>query len=330
MTQTLSISDLGETVDAEMRDILDSRNMPFYDMMYYQLGWSEEPEPVTVRDRRRGVLCLLGAAAAGGDLETVVPAAAAVELVRNFLEIHDDVQSGTPSRDQRDTVWWVWGPAQAINAGDGMHALARLALFRLQGRGVDPAATFDGLRLLDQTALNMCEGRYLDLEALERIDLSVDAYLSMARAKTGSLFSCALKLGSMLSADNEALSAALEDCGLKMGVAAQVRADVSEMWPEDGTASPEVMNKKKMLPVVYAMEQASVGQKRRIGDIYFKRVLKPEDVADVREVLEELGSREYCETVVDRYREEALISLRSSGATEEGANAIETLFGTFF
>ena len=48
-----------------------------------------------------------------------------------FLQIHDDVQSGSPQRAGRDTVWWKWGPAQAINAGDGMYAMARVALFRL-------------------------------------------------------------------------------------------------------------------------------------------------------------------------------------------------------
>ena len=69
------------------------------------------------------MLCLLACEACGGP-DVALPAAAAVELVQGFTEIHDDVQGGIPTRDGRDAVWWVWGPAQAINAGDGMHGWA--------------------------------------------------------------------------------------------------------------------------------------------------------------------------------------------------------------
>ena len=70
------MADFGDMVDMEMQDVLASRKMPFYDMMYYQLGWSEDPELITSKDRRHGVLCLLGALAADVNVEVVLPAAA--------------------------------------------------------------------------------------------------------------------------------------------------------------------------------------------------------------------------------------------------------------
>ena len=64
-------------------------------------------------------------------------------------------------RGERETVWWKWGPAQAINAGDGMHALARLALFGLQDAGLSAGSTFRAVQILDEAGLRTCEGRFL-------------------------------------------------------------------------------------------------------------------------------------------------------------------------
>ena len=325
-----TMDDLTAQVEAELRDFLAPRQMPLYRMMAYHLGWEDERgdthHPIT-RVRDHGAACLTACYAVGGDIETALPAAASVELVNGFCEVHDDVQGGIPQRHGRDAVWWAWGPAQAINAGDGMHALARMALFRLQERGVSPSTTFRAVQLLDEAGLELCEGRFQDLEAQERIDLSVDAYIEMASKKTGALYSCALKVGALVASANEEAIESMGVCGTKMGLAVQIHDDLRELWGEgdgDGTPSPEVLNKKKLLPVAYAVEKATIREKRRLGDLYFKRVLEPEDVASVRQVLEELGAREYCEEQVQRYRAEAE-QAATAGLSAEGAEAVSRL-----
>ena len=343
MTLPSIVEDLTARVDAELSDILASRDMPLYRMMSYHLGWGEERGdrglsqteergdrgPSQTRERTHGTLCLLACRAAGGDMEVALPAAAAVELVHNFCEIHDDVQGGNPRRHDRDAVWWVWGPAQAINAGDGMHALARLALFRLLKRGISGTTTFRAVRMLDEASLQTCEGRFLDLEAQERIDLSVDAYLAMASGKTGALFSCAMSLGSLLASDDESLIGALGECGAKLGVAIQVRADLRELWGNGrDEASVEVMNKKKLLPVVYALEKATINEKRRLGEVFFKRVLDPEDVDKVREVVEQLGARKDCEDLVQRHLAEAVAALDVPGISAQGRSELVSWMGS--
>ena len=174
----VDVAGLNERVDAELRSIVTARDMPLYRIMAYHLGWSDQHGDLgtpVAGQWTRGILCLLACRAVGGELEVAAPAAAAVELVEGFWQIHDDVQGGMPQRNDRDAVWWVWGPAQAINAGDGMHALARLALLRLTERGVPSATAFRAQQLQDEASLEACEGRFLDLEAQERIDVSVDA-----------------------------------------------------------------------------------------------------------------------------------------------------------
>ncbi len=330
-----TLDELAAHMEAELRDIFRARRMPLYQMMSYHLGWEDEegtPQTSTSRERRHGVACLAACCAAGGAPETALPAAASVELVHNFSQIHDDVQERRPRRHNRDPVWRVWGPAQAINAGDGMHALARLAIFRLSGRGVSPAATFRALQLLDEAGLKVCEGRFQDIEAQERTDFEVDAYLEMAASKSAALFSCAMRLGALAASADSSVVDALGVCGAKVGMAVQIRDDLRELWDdrENGglPGSAEALSKRKLLPVVYAMENATASERRWLGGTCVRRVPRARDALAVRQVLEDLGAREYCENLLRQYRTEAKSALDVPRISPDGAQTIDRFIGS--
>ena len=171
----------------------------------------------------------------------------------------------------------------------------------------------------------MCEGRFQDLEAQERIDLSVDDYLKMASGKTGALYSCAIKLGATIASAEESVVEALGECGAKSGMAVQIRDDLRELWPNDegsDTPSFEVLNKKKLFPIVYAVENANISEKRKLGEVYFKRVLDSDDLVSIRITLEQLGAKEYSQELLERYKIEANKALSISGISPDGAAAV--------
>ena len=65
------------------------------------------------------------------DLELVLPAAAAVELVHSFSLVHDDLPALDDDEERRGqpSVWAAFGEATAILAGDALVAEAfRLAI----------------------------------------------------------------------------------------------------------------------------------------------------------------------------------------------------------
>ena len=324
LTTSQYIDELTARVDAELEAVVNERGFPLYDMMGYHLGWQGAPGHVDDYARRQerthGALTLLACDAVGGDVETCLPAAAALELVDKFAEIHDDVQEGNPQRNERDAVWWVWGPAQAINAGDGMHALGRLALLRLAERGLSDERVLDIVRLVDRASLRASEGRFRDLEAQERIDLSVSAYMAMAVDKSGALMGCAMQVGTLVGGADDGTAGALASCGEKLGVAMQVRSDLAAIWGSGDNSQPnvEVLNKKKLIPVVYALENASISEKRAMGEIYFKRVLEADDAVRLREVIEGLGARAACEEMADGLIADALASVEGAGIGAEG------------
>ena len=333
MTPTNTFEELTALVEQEMADVLAERAMPLYDMMSYHLGWEgDQDRPISSpRARSHGVACLLACSLAGGDRQTALPAAAAVEMVASFSQIHDDVQDGNPKRGDRDSVWWVWGPAQAINAGDGMHALARLALLRLQGRGVSSHTSFRAAQVLDQACLEMCEGRFRDLELVDRIDTSQEAYFEMASGKTGALMDGAMRLGALVASADDATVGAFGKWGRNAGIAMQVQRDLNELWPPgsgDVGPSAAVLSKAKLLPVVYAVQEANINDKRRLGEVYFKRVLEARDVDAIRDIVERLGGRRYCEDRVREYAASAEQALVDAGLPRDAVDTVTHLLGS--
>ena len=301
--------------------------MPLYEMMRYHLGWNNSANATQIA-RIHGVTCLTANQNSSGDMNMALPVAAAVELVDNFVQIHDDMQAGNMTRNGRDAVWWVWGPAQAINAGDGMHALARLAMFRLRDRGVPVDITFQALRFLDDAALAMCEGRFQDLEAQERIDITVEDYLTIAGMKKGSLLACACKLGALLSGRGEEVIEAFNSFGTKLGIAMQIGEDIRQVWESDNDSTAphnEVLNKKKLLPIVYSIQTAEVREKRRLGEIFMKRVLEPADITTVRSILNELDARRYSESLAEDYRSQAVNDLTTLSIIHKKDKSIDQL-----
>lgn len=78
--------------------------------------------------RLRAQLALRGLEALGGDPSRAVPWAAACELLHNATLVHDDLQDQDRYRRGHETLWYRYGMAQAINAGDLMLMLPYLAI----------------------------------------------------------------------------------------------------------------------------------------------------------------------------------------------------------
>ncbi len=289
-------------------------------MLRYHLGW-EDAEGRAVRSEGgkalRPTLCLLACEAAGGDWRAALPAAAALELIHNFSLVHDDIQDRDPERRHRPTVWSVWGEAQAINAGDALLAIGRLAVLRLELGGVPADRVVEAARVLDECTLEMVEGQALDLSFEERMDVGEDAYLGMIEKKTGALFDCALRLGGLVGAEDPAIAGALGRCGRWLGVAFQIRDDMLGVWgAENRTGKPpaaDLRNRKKSLPVVYALARAEGATARELHRVYSQPQLSDSGVSRALGALESVGAQAYCRTAAEEHRERALSELTGVG-----------------
>jgi geranylgeranyl diphosphate synthase type II len=146
------------------------------------LGTLEEPVRYSLGGKRvRPVLALAAGEAAGGELEALLPAAVAVELVHSFSLVHDDLPALDDDEERRGqpSVWAAYGEATAILAGDALVAEAfRLAL----------SAGPEVARELVEATIGMIGGQQMDLEGGH--DLA-----ELHRLKTGALFSASIMCG---------------------------------------------------------------------------------------------------------------------------------------
>lgn len=319
-------------LETALRNLIAERELPLYRIMAYQLGWLDESgEPRRAEappDRVHGLLTLACAQATGGDYRQAVGYGVAVELVNNFSQIHADVEDGNTERAGQPSVWWTWGPAQAINAGDGMHAMARLAIFGLRRTGAAPGHVAAALKALDEATMRLCEGEYLDITYQERLTLSVNDYLAMAEARTGSLFGCAARLGAMASLPGEGETVdRLAEFGTRLGAARQVAGDIAAFWGqgERGQAQQgRLLAKKKNLPVVHAMASADPTTRRRLGDLYVQRVLDPAAIKTVAQMLEVCGSRSFAQDTLARLLADADSSLAAASLRRESTELLRS------
>ena len=84
-----------------------------------------------------------------------------------------------------------------------------------------------------------------------------------------------------------------------LGEAIQIKSDLDQLWNIPEGEGVDFLNKKKLYPVVLAMQKATPAEKRKLGDVYFKRVLESEDINVVREIVENIGSKKEAEDRFD-------------------------------
>ncbi len=318
MTLQSAFDDLLPQIEAELREIARVPHHSlgiYYGMMRYHLGWTDENfsaiEAQTGK-RIRPMLCLLSSEALGGSIEQALPAAASVELIHNFSLVHDDIQDGSHTRRGRRAVWDIWGLAQGINVGDGLFVLARLALHRLADRGVSPARQLAATLALDRACLALCEGQYFDMTFEDLLEVDLDQYLWMIRHKTAALLATSAQLGAIVATGDPEQTAHLYQFGENLGMAFQIRDDVLGAWGDEQvtgkSAATDIRDKKKTLPVVYALQRAGDRHTAQtLAELYAQPgLLNSSDIQSALTLLERVGARQYAEDMEARYFSQAL------------------------
>jgi geranylgeranyl diphosphate synthase type I len=320
-------------LEEELKFAVGKASSPLYDMMRYHLGWIDEtghPRTGAAGKRLRPFFCLLACQSVGGEWRQALPVAAALELVHNFSLIHDDIQDASSERRGRPTVWHIWGQPQAINVGDGMHALALSSLLRLEEAGVEHRKVVHAARLLGEASLKLCEGQYLDINYESRLDVGVTEYLEMISGKTAALFRCSLEIGALVGTGDDELMAHLRSFGNAVGMVFQVHDDVLSMWGNEKTTgkptTADIEMKKKTLPVVYALENADGPHKDGLRAIYKKEgPLGPDDVQEVLRLLGSVDARGYVQDMADKYHRLALSELEATDIPQQAKEELRAI-----
>ncbi len=305
-------------IEAEMRSVLANGEpavAAHYGMMRYHMGWMNErfePELSPTGKRLRPIFCLLACSEMGGDPAQALPAAAGLEILHNFSLIHDDIEDGDEMRRHRPTVWKLWGAPQAINAGDGMFALAFAAIQRLAQTGVSADCTLAALNIFTQMCLDLTEGQHLDMGFEQRSDVTVTEYLRMIQGKTAALLGACLAMGALIANAGLEKVELLRSFGQSIGLAFQIQDDILGIWGDPARtgkpAGADILRRKKSLPLLHALNHPATGE--QFGSLLTTPDLGPAQLPAAMTLLAQAESRAVAEEHMRQEHERGVNALR--------------------
>jgi geranylgeranyl diphosphate synthase type I len=321
-------------LDAEMQAIRRERveKAPIlWDIIDYHFGWNLPPYEAerfknVAGKKIRPLLMTLVARAITGDYRPVLPAGAALEMIHNFTLIHDDVMDKSLERRHRPAIWTRWGSSQAINAGDGIYALANLAVARLLNTGIPPAKVVRVFQLLSNACLATAEGQILDIDFETRRTVTTDDYIMMISHKSAALISCAAQIGALLSTDDSHLVEEYAQFAWNLGIAFQVRDDYLGVWGDEAqtgkSATSDIREKKKSYPVLVAFECGTGTDRAELERLYAQNTLSHGDVQAVMTILDRVKAAEQTDQIAGHYYDLAMKYLAETNIQNETQDLI--------
>jgi geranylgeranyl diphosphate synthase type II len=182
--------------------------------------------------RIRPVLALATARALGSEPQSVLPAAAAIELIHTYSLIHDDLPAMDDDELRRGmpTSHVKFGENVAILAGDGLFAEAmRLFCARQEG---DPGRVLAALgELVGATGVDgMVGGQYVDVSVSE---LDAEGLRRMHALKTGRLIGAGVGVVLVLNGTSETETIPYRRFAEELGVLFQIVDDILDVTGSD-------------------------------------------------------------------------------------------------
>jgi len=218
---------------------------------------------VNAGGKRLRAMLLLGACEAvkGSYDEVDLDFACALELIHNYSLIHDDLpcMDNDDLRRGKPTSHKVFGEAMAILAGDALLNRA----FETMANLCDSPQNIKAMRVIISASGDngMIAGQVQDiLNENKKIDSSTLS--NIYSKKTGKLFVAAFMAGALLGGADEKYVAAIEQVGMKLGLAFQILDDILEV---ESTAEilgkstdSDSRNQKNTYVSVHGLEAAKV------------------------------------------------------------------------
>ncbi|MFW5713714.1 MAG: polyprenyl synthetase family protein [Brevefilum sp.] len=322
-----------ESLKSQLQRFQFGKSQNLMRMLTYHLGWDDNG----IHGKRlRPLITLLCTQALGGNTQSAMPAATAIELLHNFTLIHDDIEDRSPMRHGRKTLWKRWGEAQAINAGDALFSIAQLSILDLK-ESVGFKAAIKAARYFNQTCLQLTQGQYLDIALENECETTLDTYLEMIQGKTGALIAFSAAVSGVIAGTDQTNIGLLKTFGESLGIAFQIQDDFLGIWGDPDitgkSAVSDILAKKKSLPVLFGLQNCD--EFRRL---WSKGDVNPEQVKRMAGILETCGAKAYVRNSAEQYTVKAFRALKnlfpSNAQENEPAEALfeltEDLLGREF
>jgi geranylgeranyl diphosphate synthase type II len=249
--------------------------------------------------RIRPVLALATADALGRDRSSVLPLAAAIELIHTYSLIHDDL----PAMDDDDlrrgrlTCHKAFGEDVAILAGDGLYAEAfKLLLSEQPG---NPADVLTAAReLAGATGVQgMVGGQYLDVAGTAQAGPA--GLRRLHELKTGRLIAASIECVLLLAGDHKPdTMSSFRAFASELGVLFQIVDDILDVTGSEETLGKQQGSDERLGKRTYVTE-FGLGGARKLADESHERARDalhgavPAGAAELEQITDFIATRSY-------------------------------------
>jgi octaprenyl-diphosphate synthase len=207
----------------------------------------------------RPSLVLLTSRMFGEIRESSYTAAALIELLHTASLVHDDVVDDSHERRGFFSINALWKSKVAVLVGD--YLLSKGMLFSVERK------EYALLSIVSEAVREMSEGELLQIQKSRRLNITMDEYFTIIRKKTAALISACTACGATAAGADENQVKAMKEFGELTGLAFQIRDDLLDYDVNGLTGKPhanDIKEKKITLPLIYALNQSSSGEKSKI------------------------------------------------------------------
>ena len=290
--------------------------------------------------RLRPYLLYLAYIGAGGTEETkILPIAAALEILHNFLLIHDDIIDRDLIRYGALNIQGAYlerlhadlQPAKAerhaaeiaLLAGDVAHLLSSRAVLNAP---LPAELLVKVMQIIHEATLSVAGGELIDsLLPLHLAELEADEarIMRIYTYKTASYtFELPIRLGVLLAGGNTvATERAITDCAQPLGIAYQLSDDLLGIFGNEAQtgkpADSDILEGRETLLRHFARKNLNGRSADILDRTYGNSQATAIDVAAVRQVLETEGIRADVERLRDSYFDQAEAALPQIGLNQE-------------
>lgn len=245
--------------------------------------------------RIRPMLVLEFCRVAGGNIESAIPVACAIEMLHTYSLIHDDLpcMDNDDLRRGRPTNHKVYGECVAVLAGDALQAEAFRTILSSQlspdrkalcGQILAEAVGFDG----------MCGGQYLDMLG-EGKALTEQELTDINSRKTGALLVAACQMGVAAAGGTRLQIDAAGHYGASIGMAFQIRDDMLDVLSSTEELGKPVGSDEQENKNTYMALMGEAGCRKTIDNLtsFAKSVLDDafDDTAFLCDLADQLATR---------------------------------------
>ena len=238
------------------------------------------------------------------DLQKV---AVAVECFHKASLIHDDIEDEDTERYGEKTLHAEHGLAVALNVGDlligeGYRLIGETSVSAEQRAAMLQAAAA-GQRQL-------CRGQGAELVWQQNpAPLKVAEVLDIFRQKTAPAFEVALRLGSICASleKHESVSEVLTQYSENLGIAYQIRDDLSDLGTEGETNDLAGQRPTVLLAVAYGKAKAE--QKTQLDQVWHRQLPEGLTFEDIEQMYLDLKAVKRAEDLLTTYKEQSIRSL---------------------